>query len=156
MLNHRFDLSHINTSESYYGEIILRGDIICLPVINLGLMQGHPLNDEDRQVFIDKSYLVFKSVEYLLFNEAGNVMPEENDEKLIFYFGGQSLLNSTVYEIKICCKAGTLIILEDSKIQSPLWAPVHTPLIKQNMDSMEVAKFINNDAVFDYDSIFTK
>ncbi|MGI4884136.1 MAG: hypothetical protein ACRYFR_04160 [Janthinobacterium lividum] len=137
----------MNTAESYNGEIVLQGDCLFIPVINLGLMEKHPLNEQsNRQVFADRSYLVFEGVESMRYDDPEATIQDVHRDD-VFYFGAYNLFDPALGELRIVYETGELLLLSDSRISLQQWTPLPTPNFKQNMVDDQVLPFLRNAAL---------
>lgn len=147
MITKHPDLSYVNSSEAYNGEVILQGSRLFIPVVNVGLMEEHPLNAlPSGQVFVDRSYLVFKGLKSIVYNErsAGPPVWKEGPNE-VFYFGALNLFDPDFYELKIVYETGELLLLDDSRLSSNHWVPVPTPRLAQNMEEGQTLPFLRNE-----------
>ncbi|KQT27031.1 hypothetical protein ASG22_20460 [Chryseobacterium sp. Leaf405] len=140
------NLDEIDTSEAYFGKIILFNEKMLVPYINLGI-SNHDLNRGDMLKHINFCYAVFIDIDYLKIDDKlmkDNLL-DKYDSKSSIYLGGDDLLkNQNIYGIEIQAKNAFLQLRYDSKITENYWLPVETPNFKRNMDEKLVNSFMNN------------
>ncbi|MES2732409.1 MAG: hypothetical protein V4714_11690 [Bacteroidota bacterium] len=144
-----FNLDNINTSECYYRKMIIQGNSLFIPVINIGLMEDHSINNNTTQLFIDRAYLLFKDIKSIRFNSASRELigysPESN--RILFYISGYDLEAKVSNEIEIECLYGKIIIFENSKMSDKMWIPIQTPNFSINMNPEDVQSFTDNNLI---------
>jgi hypothetical protein len=143
-------LDLINTSEAYIGELLFVGAQLVVPIINLGLLPGHPLNPQAReQVFVDHSYLLFPSVQSV---SCANAAPgtlahvlfahDAQESGVVFYCGAHNIFYPQEVEFRLVADTGELVLLRDSRLSDTLWVPIPTPRLPQNMPDSLVQPFL--------------
>jgi hypothetical protein len=144
------DLTKANTSEAYIGELLLVGAQLVMPIINLGLLPGHPLNLQSiEQVFVDRSYLLFPSFQSV---SCENVAPgtlahvlfahDAQESGFVFYCGAYNIFYPQEVEFRLVADTGELVLLRDSQLSATLWVPIPTPRLPQNMSDSLVQPFL--------------
>lgn len=155
------DLTMVNTSEAYIGELLFVGAQLVVPMINLGLLPGHPLNPQSReQVFVDRSYLRFTSVHSLSCEHAAPGTPahilfahDAQEADLVFYCGAYNIFYPQEVEFRLVADTGELVLLRNSQLAATHWVPIPTPRLRQNMSEGLVQPFLRAKlwALADYD-----
>ena len=139
------DLSTVNSSEAYNGELLFVGAQVVIPVINLGLLPGHALNTQSReQVFVDRSYLRFTAVHSLTceYDLLAALAREPHEPGEVYYFGASNLYYPQEGEFRIVYTTGELLLLPDSRLSTTHWVPTPTPHFRQNMADSQVHSFL--------------
>lgn len=144
------DLTTVNTSEAYIGELLFVGAQLVVPMINLGLLPGHPLNPQSReQVFVDRSYLRFTSVHSMSCAHAAPGTPahvlvahDAQEAGLVFYCGAYNIFYPQEVEFRLVADTGELVLPRDSRLSAALWVPIPTPRLPQNMPDSLVQPFL--------------
>lgn len=139
-------VDEIDTSDAYFGTIILFNEKMLVPYINLGI-SNHDLNRDDILKHINFCYIVFIDIDYLKID--GNIIKDnlldKYDSIKSIYLGGDDLLKKqNIYDIEVQAKNSFLQLIYDSKINENYWVPIETPNFKRNMDEKSVNNFINN------------
>jgi hypothetical protein len=144
------DLTTVNTSEAYIGELLLVSAQLVVPIINLGLLPGHPLNPQSReQVFVDRSYLRFTSVQSISCEVAApgtlahDILARDAIESgLVFYCGASNIFCPQEIEFRLVADTGELVLPRDYRLSAAHWVPIPTPRLRQNMADSLVQPFL--------------
>lgn len=134
------NLEEIDSSESYFKKIIINEEILVIAYINLGI-SNHMLNETQKNLHIDRSYLICTDIDYLKVNN--NIIINKNNESSHFYLGGYDLDNK-ISEIEIKSNNLMLKILSDTIISDYYWTPIDTPNFKKNIDDDKLLLFFGS------------
>lgn len=143
----RGNIQEIHSADAYYKNVLLQGDNLIIPYINLGI-SNHPLNDSERLAFLDYAYMVFKGVFYLDVFVSGNRynVIERNALKEKYHFGGTYLdEQSKIFnDLTVSCEDACLCTLDFTKISDTEWVPIHTRNFEVNLEREFVDLFFQN------------
>lgn len=146
-------IDHIDTVESFFGQVLVKNGSLLTPYIGLGIHE-HPLNTSSTLKFINYSYIVaiglriLKVNNQVVINEPINVLSKDQS----IFLGGNSLFENQkrIHELDIQADEVFLYVPETSEISSGLWLPIDTPNFEKNIDEFEVTNFISNKFVPSY------
>lgn len=144
------DLTTVNSSEAYMGELLLVDAQVIVPLINLGVLPGHPLNPQGRaQRFVDRSYLRFTAVQSVSCEGPAPGTPlsdalarDAQAPGLVFYCGAHNIFHPQDVEFRLVAGTGHLVLLRDSRLSAAHWVPIPTPRLRQNMADRFVQPFL--------------
>ena len=147
----KFILSNIdefNTSEAYYGNPIIKEDYITIPYINIELMEKHPLNVNNEQLFIDFCFLQIIEPKYISVYGHGIIKNDLKiyDEKKSRWYGGLFIGDNSIMdgEMEIQAKDISLIMPIERNESSKMWMPkIGEHKNRGNIEEKEVINFFN-------------
>lgn len=113
----------IDTSESYYHNILLKDNYALIPYLNLTIMPGHPLNDTSGYRLLDYGYLSLSGVSMI--KRSNEWIFDDSTFKYGKYefitVGGVYVLKNHTLETTFLCQEAKLILKDDFRISDSSW-----------------------------------
>ena len=141
-------IDEFNTSEAYYSNPIIEDEYITIPYINMGLMEEHPLNHNNQQIFIDFCFLQILYPKYISIYDKGVIKNElkKYDPNQSRWYGGSFVGGNSVFdgEIEVQASDVYLIIPESYRTSLKMWMPnIERFAGKGNINKNEVLEFFS-------------
>lgn len=129
-----------DTTDSFYGNVVLRNNHLVIPYMNLAVFKE---GNENKDAYIDYCYFIAEDVSYLStwiknekdFNGRQYWIINKLKAEPIIYLGGQSLDENSVFcEMEICCRRYSIHTTSFTSESDSMWLPYNTPNFKMNTD----------------------
>ena len=131
-----FDSFELHSFDAYYKNVILLGNTLIIPYVNLALFN---VNRGSKPEYIDRCYVLLKEIKRLSLYSQENIISNSNFGKYDLFLGGMNLDDKSVFvDMDVICNDGGVYLLEDSKISHELSIPIDTPNFSMNMDPKKV------------------
>jgi len=141
------EISTVNSSESYLGNVLMINQCVIIPYANLLIMESgkDDLFNQNINSFINFCYVVFEEVEIITFDyEYSRLINPERRE----CYGGVHYLNNLYSEFWISYKSAKIILKEDmvfSKMPLSFSRSDNEKIIRENvMDNDLLSEIINS------------
>lgn len=145
-LIHNENIDEIHTSDAYFGKVLLNGENLLIPYINLGI-SNHELNESNNLKFIDYCYFVAIDFSFLKIND--NIILDNLKNKYnpleSSYLGGYDMLgNQNVFDIEVQANKRFIQLVKNYKIDEQIWIPLKELSFPINLDIDTLNDFVNN------------
>lgn len=139
-------IDEIDTSDAYFGKILITDNNLMIPYINLGI-SNHKLNEGDYLKFINYCYFVAIDCHFLKINNdiiLSDLKNKYNPLESIYLGGWDMLETQNIFDIEIQANNSFIQLVSNSEISKKMWVPLKGTLFPMNLDVNSVNNFINN------------
>jgi hypothetical protein len=125
----------LDSSESYYKNIVLLDTIMIVPFVNLGIYDSRSGHVD----YLSFTYVYMHGIKSLKLYEKGQVISREGIGSEHVFLGGSNLDANDFIDMDVMCDSFAIYMPDDVATSSSMWIPIDGTLLERNLDLARVA-----------------